>query len=64
MDEKSNQSENRKTEKRLTIKSFAENGQVAVYVSDTGIGMSKEIKNKLWSPFLPPKRSAKEPDWV
>jgi PAS domain S-box-containing protein len=59
MDEKSNQSKNRKVEKRLTIKSFAENGQVAVYVSDTGIGMSEEIRNKILEPFFTTKKIGK-----
>ena len=59
MDEKSNQSENRKAEKRLTIKSFAENGQVAVYVSDTGIGMSEKIMNKIMEPFFTTKKMGK-----
>jgi PAS domain S-box-containing protein len=59
MDEKSNRSKNRKVEKRLSIKSFAENGQVAVCVSDTGIGMSEEIKNKILEPFFTTKKIGK-----
>jgi len=59
MDEKSSQIENRDTEKRLTIKSYIQNGQVAVDVSDTGIGMSEDIKNKILEPFFTTKKIGK-----
>jgi PAS domain S-box-containing protein len=59
MDEKSNQGENHSAEKRLTIKSYVENGQVAVCVSDTGIGMPEEIKNKIMEPFFTTKKVGK-----
>jgi PAS domain S-box-containing protein len=59
MDEKSEQHATGSTEKRLVIKSFAENGQVTVNVSDTGIGMSEEIKNKILEPFFTTKKTGK-----
>ena len=59
MDEKSEQPDSGSLEKRLTIKSFAENGRVSVNVSDTGIGMSEEIKNKILEPFFTTKKSGK-----
>ena len=59
MDEKSEQHATGSTEKRLVIKSFAENGQVTVNVSDTGIGMSEEIKNKILEPFFTTKKIGK-----
>jgi C4-dicarboxylate-specific signal transduction histidine kinase len=59
MDEKNSQSGNRKAQKQLTIKSFVKNGQVMVNVSDTGIGMSEEIKNKILEPFYTTKKNGK-----
>ena len=52
MDEKTSQPDVPDLEKKLRIKSFAENGQVVVYVSDTGIGMPEEVKNKIFEPFF------------
>jgi PAS domain S-box-containing protein len=59
MDEKSEQPDSGSSQKRLTIKSFAENGRVLVNVSDTGIGMSEEIKNKILEPFFTTKKIGK-----
>lgn len=59
MDEKPAQPDPADREKRLTIRSFAENGQVAVKVIDTGTGMTEEIKNKILAPFFTTKKVGK-----
>ena len=59
MDEKSDQPENGAMQKKLTIKSFADNGRVSVNVSDTGVGMSEEVKNKILEPFFTTKKIGK-----
>lgn len=59
MDEKAARPDNADKEKRLTIRSFAENGQVVVKVIDTGTGMTEEIKNKILEPFFTTKKVGK-----
>jgi PAS domain S-box-containing protein len=59
MDEKASQPDNADKEKRLTIRSFIENGQVLVKVIDTGTGMTEEIKNKIFEPFYTTKKVGK-----
>jgi PAS domain S-box-containing protein len=59
MDEKSNQTEYQNAEKTLTIRSFAENGQVVVTVADTGTGMSPDVIAKLFEPFFTTKKVGK-----
>lgn len=39
----------------ITIKSFLEDGQVVVVVSDTGIGIPDHIKDKIFEPFFTTK---------
>jgi len=39
----------------LTIKSFRRGGKVVLTVSDTGIGMTKEVLEKLWTPLFTTK---------
>jgi len=58
MDEKSARAEG-PVEKTLTIKTFAENGHAVATVSDTGTGMSEEVKNKLFEPFFTTKDTGK-----
>ena len=59
MDEKDGRADIANKEKRLTIESFADNGHVAVKVIDTGVGMTEEVKNKIFEPFYTTKKVGK-----
>ncbi len=59
MDQKSDQPGQQSPDRILTIKSFAENGQVCVHFADTGIGMTEEVKNKIFEPFFTTKKIGK-----
>jgi C4-dicarboxylate-specific signal transduction histidine kinase len=56
MDEKDKRPDDTNKDKRLTIRSFAENDHVSVKVIDTGMGMSKEVKNKIFEPCYTTKK--------
>ncbi len=47
MDEKSKRADTQESVKQLSLKSFVQENHVIVQVSDTGTGMSEEVKNKI-----------------
>ena len=40
---------------RIKIKTFKENGQISISIKDTGVGISKAIRNRIFDPFFTTK---------
>ena len=51
------------SEKNLTVRELEVSGRAQVHVSDTGIGINQEIKNKIFEPFFTTKSHAQK-KWV
>jgi len=58
MDEKAENTQG-SIEKKLTIKTFAQDDQVIATVTDTGIGMTDDVKHKIFEPFFTTKDTGK-----
>ena len=54
----------RNNQRNILIKSFTEDNQVVVTVSDTGIGIDPAVKPRFLKPFSRPKKWVKEWGWA
>jgi PAS domain S-box-containing protein len=59
MDEKAELADHKGMAKRLAIRTFVQSGNVVAEVADNGLGMSKEVQEKLFEPFFTTKKIGK-----
>jgi len=59
MEEKKEQFVERETQNILTVKSFQEDGQVVVTITDTGIGIPDNMKDEIFEPFFTTRQVGK-----
>jgi len=55
MEEKEKKAVGGHVDNTLTVKSFQENGQVSVTITDTGAGIPDNIRNRIFEPFFTTK---------
>jgi len=55
MEEKEKKAVGGHVDNTLTVKSFQENGQVSVTITDTGAGIPDDIRNRIFEPFFTTK---------
>jgi C4-dicarboxylate-specific signal transduction histidine kinase len=56
MEEKTRQIPRTGHDNTLTVRSFQENGQVVVAITDTGLGIPDDIRDKIFEPFFTTKK--------
>jgi len=59
LDEKGNRLGKKSWKRKLEIKTFLEDGRVKITISDNGIGIPEEIKDKIFEPFFTTKNVGK-----
>ena len=59
IEEKIEKSASRSVVKKITLKSFSDNGKVTVSVKDTGMGIADSVLDKIFEPFFTTKKVGK-----